>query len=79
VESEKKMLPFYSEKSKQYEEEPFTKLEEEGEKVMVRFRNGFEKWASKSSLKSVEHNEPLTLENYRKIIKKIEPKQDSPE
>ena len=73
------MLPFYSDEAKKYEDEPFTKLGEEGDKIKVRFMNGFEKWVSKGSLKKVEQNEQLTLETYRKTIKKIEPKQDSPE
>ena len=55
------MLPFFNEKTKNYDEEPFTKLEEEGEKVKVRFLNGFEKWVSKASLKKVEQNDQLSL------------------
>ena len=55
------MLPFFNEKTKKYDEEPFTKLEEEGEKVKVRFLNGFEKWVSKVSLKKVEQNDQLSI------------------
>ena len=77
------MLPFYNEATKQYEEMPFSKLEETADKVKVRFLNGFERWVSASKMKELKQNEKLTLESYRRekynLPKEEEKTEEDPE